>query len=182
MNKSIISTFSVFVLATLASTAMAGQPGYTAEQAFNAMLTLEGDWAGEAITVPAGKSMEEGSKAPAKVSYKNIAAGSTVMATFAEGSPAEMVSMYHMDGKDTLIHTHYCAAKNQPSMTFKPSSEAGAIDFRFSHGTNMDVNKDGHAHHAYIKIIDEDHYESRSETWANGKVAMVRYTKMTRQK
>lgn len=183
MKKTIISAISVFTLVTLAiPAAFAGQHGYSAQEAFDAMLKLEGNWAGEAVTVAAGKSMDEGTKSSAKVSYKNIAAGSTVMATYAEGSPAEMVSMYHMDGKDTLIHTHYCAAKNQPTMKFKPSAEQGAIDFPFSSGTNMDVNKDAHAHHSYFKIIDEDHYESKTENWANGKLASIRYTKMTRQK
>ena len=183
--KHLFRTISLSVFAALGATSVAlaeGQHAFTAQEAFSAMKTLNGDWAGEELVVSAGKTIEEGTKGKASVSYKTIAAGSTVMATYLEGSAAEMVSMYHMDGTDTLIHTHYCAAQNQPSMAFKPSTEAGAIDFRFTHGTNMDVHKDGHAHHSYIKIIDADHYESRSETWANGKLASTRYTKMTRKK
>jgi hypothetical protein len=82
--------------------------------------------------------------------------------------------------KDELIHTHYCAIGNQPSMTFTNTAEQGVIDFQFTKGTNMDVNVDPHAHHSYMKIIDEDTYETRTANWGGGKLTSYRYTTMKR--
>ena len=183
MKITILTASSLAMLAVLlTSSAFAQDKVYTADEAFKAMLTLEGKWTGEAIIVPVGSTKAESTASTTTVTYRNIAAGSSIMAIYLQGSPAEMVSMYHQDGKDTLIHTHYCAAGNQPSMTFAASMEKGAIDFQFTEGTNMDVTKDGHAHNSYLRIIDKDHFESRSERWRDGKLASVRYTTMTRQK
>ena len=155
---------------------------YDADSAFQSMLTLEGEWTGESTVVPVGKTKEEGTTTESTITYKNIGNGSTIMLTFLAGTPMEMVSMYHQDGKETLIHTHYCAVGNQPSMKFSKVDKPGVINFDFDKGTNMDVNKDGHAHSGWLKIIDEDTIETKSELWRDGKVASIRYTKMTRVK
>ena len=176
----ILSSFiALSIVAVFGATAEAP---LTADEAYKTMLSLEGTWVGESIVVPVGTAKEEGTKSKTTVTYKNIANGSSIMATFLEGTPMEMVSRYHQDGPETLIHTHYCAAGNQPSMKFTPSKEAKLIDFKFTKGTNMDVTKDGHAHSGNLKIIDADNFETRSELWSEGKVASIRYTKMTRQK
>src|SRR5260221_1755566 len=47
--------------------------------------------------------------------FKLTAAGSAVQETIHPGQAHEMVSLYHMDGKD-LVLTHYCALGNQPKM------------------------------------------------------------------
>ena len=173
-----------FVIALTVLTAFSSHADapYSADEAYKTMLSLEGTWVGESNVVPVGKSKDEGTKSKTTVTYKNIANGSSIMATFLEGTPMEMVSMYHQDGPETLIHTHYCAAGNQPSMTFSPSKEEKLIDFKFTKGTNMDVTKDGHAHSGNMKIVDTDHFETRSELWGEGKVASIRYTKMMRKK
>ena len=107
----------------LSSTALAGD-GFSPDEAFQTMLTLEGKWAGEAQVVPVGQDRADAAVAATSVSFKNIG-NSSVMQTFAAGTPAEMVSMYHQNGKEELIHTHYCAIGNQPSMTFRDSGEEG---------------------------------------------------------
>ena len=155
--------------------------GFTPDEAFQTMLKLEGTWTGEAVVVPVGQSKEDATKSATTVSFKNIG-NSSVMQTFAAGTPAEMVSMYHQNGKEELIHTHYCAIGNQPSMTFANTAEAGVIDFQFTKGTNMDVHADPHAHNSYMKIIDEDTYETRTENWGGGQLTSYRYTTMKRVK
>lgn len=152
---------------------------FTPDQAFQSMLSLEGSWTGEAQVVPVGQGRADVSVSETSVSFKNIG-NSTVMQTFAAGTPAEMVSMYHQNGKDELIHTHYCAIGNQPSMAFVTTNESGVIDFKFTEGTNMDVNSDAHAHHSMIKVIDENTYESRTENWSGGRLVSIRYTSMRR--
>ena len=154
---------------------------YEANDAFQAMLDLKGDWIGEARVVPVGGNIEDAQATSTSVSFKVIG-NSSVMQTFAAGTPAEMVSMYHQNGKNELIHTHYCAIGNQPSMTFRRSSGENEIDFQFSKGTNMDVNLDPHAHNSFFKIIDDDTYETRTENWSGGKIASYRYTVMKRVK
>ena len=166
----------------LSSVAIAADGGFTADQAFKTMLTLDGTWTGDAVVVPVGQSRADGTASSTTVTYKTIGNGTSVMATFAAGTASEMVSMYHQDGEDTLIHTHYCAVGNQPSMTFAATVEKGVIDFQFAKGTNMDVNADYHVHNSWLKIIDEDHFESRSERWGGGKLMSYRYTTMTRVK
>ena len=152
--KTLVSVLTLTIAISL-STAAEDKP-FTADEAYKKMLTLEGTWEGESLVVPIGKTKEEGTKSKSTITYEVIANGSSLMLTFLKGTPMEMVSMYHQDGPDVLIHTHYCAAGNQPSMKFAPSKEAGKIDFKFDKGTNMDVTKDGHAHSGYMKIIDDE--------------------------
>ncbi|NKB32682.1 MAG: hypothetical protein GKR91_06255 [Pseudomonadales bacterium] len=177
MNR-LQTTAISFSAMMLCSSAFAGD-GFTPDEAFQTMLQLEGSWTGEAQVVPVGQSKEDAAISSTTVSFKNIG-NSSVMQTFAAGTPAEMVSMYHQNGKEELIHTHYCAIGNQPSMTFVDTDEQGAIDFQFTKGTNMDVNVDPHAHHSFMKIIDENTYETRTENWGGGKLISVRYTTMKR--
>ena len=167
--------------ALMLSTAALAGDGFSADEAFQTMLKLEGTWTGEAVVVPVGQAREDADKSATTVSFKNIG-NSSVMQTFAAGTPAEMVSMYHQNGKQELIHTHYCAIGNQPSMTFADTADQGVIDFQFTSGTNMDVNSSPHAHNSYMKIIDEDTYETRTENWGGGKLTSYRYTTMKRVK
>ena len=177
MKKLKFAALSTVVL-MLSTAALAGD-GFTPDEAFQTMLKLEGTWAGEAIVVPVGQAKEDANISRTTVSFKTIG-NSSVMQTFSAGTPAEMISMYHQNGKDELIHTHYCAIGNQPSMTFANTAEQGVIDFQFTKGTNMDVNVDPHAHHSYMKIIDEDTYETRTANWGGGKLTSYRYTTMKR--
>lgn len=178
----ILSLMAALLIAVSASADEVSSKVLDADAAYKAMLKLEGTWKGESNVVPVGKSKDEGVISESTVTYRTIANGSSIMATFLAGTPMEMVSMYHQDGPETLIHTHYCAAGNQPSMKFSKVSEKGVINFDFDKGTNMDVTKDGHAHSGTLKIIDEDTIETRSELWRDGKVNSIRYTTMKRQK
>lgn len=176
-----IAALPAFAAALALSTSALADDGYTPDAAFKSMLKLEGTWSGEASVVPVGQSRVGADLSPTTVSFKNIG-NSSVMQTFAAGTPAEMISMYHQNGAEELIHTHYCAIGNQPSMKFASTGEDGVIDFQFTKGTNMDVHMDPHAHNSYMKIIDEDTYETRTENWSGGELASYRYTTMKRVK
>jgi hypothetical protein len=179
MKKLTIAALSAASL--LLSPAVLAGDGFTPDEAFQTMLKLEGTWTGEAVVVPVGQSREDAAVSTTTVSFKTIG-NSSVMQTFAAGTPAEMVSMYHQNGKEELIHTHYCAIGNQPSMTFVDSNDEGVIDFQFTNGTNMNVDVDPHAHNSFMRIIDEDTYETRTENWGGGKLTSYRYTTMKRVK
>lgn len=155
---------------------------HDAQSGFSVLLSLEGIWEGEALVVPKGESKVNGVKSKTKVTYKPFANASSVRATFAEGTNMEMESIYHMDGPEALVHTHYCAVGNQPTMRFEKNDEPGVINFEFSKGSNMDVNKDGHVHAGYIRVIDENTIETETDLWRDGKSASTRYTRLTRKK
>lgn len=155
---------------------------HNAQSAFDTYKGFEGTWSGEALVVPVGKSKEEGTKSTTTVTYAVIANETAVTATYGQGTPMEMVSLYHMDGPDAFVHTHYCAVGNQPEMRFKPSTEPGKIRFDFARGSNMDVNKDGHVHAGSLRVIDKDTIETETELWRDGKLNSIRYTRVHRQK
>lgn len=152
----------------------------TATAGFERMIALEGVWEGVSINVPVGESMEDGVKSETKVIYETIANDTSVIATYAKDTPMEMVSMYHLDGPDTLVHTHYCAVGNQPSMKFVPSKKANEIVLKFSGGTNMDVNKDGHVHDSTIRFKDDGTIETETIIWNEGKHSYTRYATLKR--
>ena len=132
------------------------------------------------LVVAVGESKEDGVQSTTKVKYETIANDSSVMATFLEGSPMEMVSLYQLDGKNELVHTHYCAVGNQPSMRFEKTDKPGEIRFEFDSGTNMDVEKDGHVHAGTMKLNADGTLESATEIWNEGKLSSMRYSKLTR--
>jgi hypothetical protein len=102
--------------------------------------------------------------------FKVTSAGSAVHETIFPGSPMEMVSVYHMDGKD-LILTHYCALGNQPRMKLDPKAKDNELKFVFAGGTNLDPAKDMHMHEGSITIVDDDHIEWKWSAYDQGKPA-----------
>jgi hypothetical protein len=168
--------------ADAAKTTAAPNKSVDASGAFEVLKGLEGSWVGEAVVVRDGQSKAEGTKSPAKITFKTIANGTSVTATFAEATPVEMVSVFHQDGKNKLIHTHYCAVGNQPTMVFHDSDEPGLIRFLFASGTNMDVDKDRHVHNTSFRLVDDDTLETETDLWGGGKRTSVRYSKLVRQK
>src|SRR3954468_24902152 len=86
------------------------------------------------------------------------AGGSAVVETLFPGQPHEMVSVYHLDGKDVVM-THYCVLGNQPRMKADPKSPEGKIHWQFVGGTSLDVAKDKHMHEAAVTFVDDDHLE-----------------------
>jgi len=100
--------------------------------------------------------------------FKVTAGGSAVHETIFPGTPHEMVSVYHLDGKD-LVLTHYCAAKNQPRMKADPTAPANKLVFKFAGGANIDPAKDMHMHEGSITLINADNIEWAWHGWANGK-------------
>lgn len=119
--------------------------------------SLAGDWTGETP-----ESDEQSDRVT--VNYRVTGAGSAVVETLFEGTPHEMVSVYHMDG-DQLVMTHYCAAGNQPRLRMVAASESQMV-FDFVDGTNIQPGKgvyinglvieiDGeHLHHQWASLMD----------------------------
>lgn len=105
----------------------------------------------------------------ASSSFKTIAAGSTVMETYLEGTPYEMTLMMHMDGPNKLLINHYCAARNVPQMKFVKTGRPGEIKFVFDGGTNLNPQVDGHAHDLTYQVLGKDGYSLTGTVYQNGK-------------
>jgi hypothetical protein len=127
--------------------------------AFESLKKLAGEW------VALGK---DGKPTDQVVSvYKVTAAGSAVHEVIFPGTAHEMITVYHLDGKD-LVLTHFCAAKNQPQMKAEPM-KGNKLEFKFTGGANIDVKKDMHMHEGTITFIDDNTIESMWQGWMDGK-------------
>jgi hypothetical protein len=149
--------------------AAAGAPEtivYDAQSAMAFLTTTGGNWGA------ASGQHEHGGAAPAGnrgvVSVKTKAAGSAVVHTYAQGTPGEMETIFHMDGGQLLL-THYCALQNAPVLKFVKSDKPGELKFEFMGGTNFDPKVDAHLHQSTFQIIDKDTIEQRSTVFANDK-------------
>jgi hypothetical protein len=150
--------------------AVAGAPESIVYDAASAMAFLtgtSGDW------VSGAAQHEHGAAAPGNrsvVSVRTKAAGSAVVHTYAQGTPGEMETVFHMDG-DQLLLTHYCALQNAPVLRFVKTGRPGELKFEFLGGTNFDPKVDAHLHESTFLVKDKDTIEQSSTVFANGKVS-----------
>ena len=145
------------LLAVLAAAALADTP---AQKTFESLKKLEGTWV----------ESKGAGKPSLKVVYKLTGAGSTLIETQLPGTPMEMVTVYHLDGPDNLMLTHYCAAKNQPTMKLLPGATAKEFKFDFVSGTNMKPT-DMHIHAVRYQLLSSDHIISEWVGYMDGKPA-----------
>ena len=149
--------------------AVAGSPEtivYDAASAMAFLTTTSGDWMSGSAQHEHGGTAPGGNRAT--VSVKTKAAGSAVVHTYAQGTPGEMETIFHMDG-DQLLLTHYCALQNAPVLKFVKTNKPGELKFEFLGGTNFDPKVDAHLHQSTFQIKDNDTIEQSSTVFANGK-------------
>jgi hypothetical protein len=146
--------------------------GVEAKDAFKKLKTLVGTWTGKITDEKEGdakKEHEDSHPEDAPVTFKLTGAGSALIETQFPGMPHEMVSVYHLDGKD-LRMTHYCAAQNQPHLKLdRANSKADDLIFVFDGGTNLDPEKDMHIHGLRIKFEKDGQITSAWEGYVGGK-------------
>lgn len=160
-------------MSKLYSSTATGAPDKVVYDAASAMAFLRtlsnSNFAAPSSSIKAEGGQSYGSPEDRAAAYfKTIAAGSTVMETYLAGSPAEMTVMYHMDGPNKLLRTHYCAARNVPQSRFVPVKEPGIIKFVFEGGTNLNPKLDTYAASATIRVIDKDTIEVTNYGVRNG--------------
>jgi hypothetical protein len=133
-----------------------------ATPAFETLKSLTGEWV---ELGPDGKPTDRVVSV-----FKPTAAGSAVHETIFPGTDHEMVTVYHLDGKD-LVLTHYCALGNQPRMRLDPASTAKELKFTFAGGSNIDPRKDMHMHEGSLKVLEGGVFEWRWVGYQDGKAA-----------
>ena len=121
-----------------------------AQKSFGQLTALVGTWEGK-------NSQGE----PVQVSYRLTAGGSVLMSEIV-GHGEDMITMFHLDGANRLLMTHYCAAGNQPRMQASSSPDGKSITFNFVDGTNLDSSHSGHMDHVVFTISDASHH---TEDW-----------------
>jgi len=144
-----IRTAALIVLATLAATSAFAQTD--AQKAYNTIKSMPGMWDSKA---PSGRSVE--------VSFKVTAGGSAVMSEILGQGPEDMITMFHLDGPNRLLMTHYCGAGNQPRMQASVSPDGKVITFNFVDATNLATPDAGHMQRMVLTILDENHH---TEEW-----------------
>ena len=152
---------AVVTAVLLAAVAPAGAQGgaQPAAAAFDQLKALAGDW----IDTDGAFGM----KGKVAVAYRVTGGGSTVVETLFVGTPHEMTTVYHKDGRHVVL-THYCSAGNQPRMR-ATTTDGRSLAFDFDGGTNLDPAKDGHMHSGRIEFLDGDRIRATWIGWDQGK-------------
>jgi hypothetical protein len=122
---------------------------------------LAGDWVGKMSDD--GKEWQD-----ATAKYTVTSAGNAVVETLGPGSPHEMVTVIHQDGK-ALALTHYCAIGNQPYMKAEDKPDSNKFAFEFARGSNMDSDKDFHMHSVTYTFVDKDTLQASWTSYNDGK-------------
>ncbi len=122
-----------------------------AQKAFNTIKGMPGMWEGKTSD---GRSVE--------VSFKITSGGSAVMSEILGQGPEDMITMFHLDGPNRLLMTHYCGSGNQPRMQASVSPDGRTITFNFVDATNLAAPDAGHMQRMVLTLVDENHH---TEEW-----------------
>lgn len=151
MTKSIRTLLSLILLTAAMLTASFAQTQTDAQKAFNSIKSLPGSWDGKSAD---GRTVQ--------VTFKVTAGGSAVMSEILGQGPEDMISMFHLDGPNKLLLTHYCGAGNQPRMQASVSPDGKTITFNFFDATNLASPDAGHMQRMVLTLLDENHH---TEEW-----------------
>jgi hypothetical protein len=146
-----MKTIRILISFLLAVTATAALSQSAPQKSFDQLKSLTGFWEGKTSD---GK--------PVEVSFRDTAAGSALMSNIHGHGPEDMISMFHLDGPDRLLLTHYCSAGNQPRMTASASPDGKTITFDFLDATNLSAPDAGHMQRVVFTVIDANHH---TEDW-----------------
>lgn len=137
---------------------------YEGSKAFQQMKQLAGKWEG---TVDLGKGTEK-----IKASYRVTSAGSALVETIFEGTPNEMVTVYHDDNNQRLWLTHYCGLNNQPTMVLIHEKE-NSLEFDLAHNAPIDAANEPHMHALSVTFAGKDDIQQRWTQYAQGEKKKV---------
>jgi hypothetical protein len=131
--------------------------------AFERLKAMAGIWELEHGPVVTSEGMTE-----FKSVLRVTSGGKTVVQTDFPGAPRENVTVFHADGPDALMATHYCPLGSQPRMRCTRFDSPDRISFIFYDGTNVDPAHDRHCHNLMVTFMDEDHFQEDWTFYVNG--------------
>jgi hypothetical protein len=168
MNKTLVISLAVIYFLLSGASFVAADQGqhkpYIGSKAFERMKQLVGSWEG---------SMDMGKETmKMKASYKVTAAGSALVETFHEGTPHEMVSVWHDNKNRELTMTHYCAEHNQPKLVLQEMNNDQLTMDLVTDG-EIDVASESHIHSASIKFEGNERMTHMWTSFKSGKKDMM---------
>lgn len=131
-----------------------------ATEAFEMLKRLTGDWKNRSTKEWTGTSQT-----------RVIAKGSAIMTTsdFDDTSDAGMAVMFFMD-RGRLKLTHYCEARNQPTLVLSGVSEGGRkLVFTFESATGIESRDQGHMDSMIMTVKTDDSFVEQWTWYQNGK-------------
>jgi hypothetical protein len=131
-----------------------------AKQQFERMKRTSGRWQGKST-----KGWEN------RVDVRVIARGSAILSTseFIGENGEGMATLYYLDGGQLKL-THYCEARNQPTLVLSDLSDDGKrAEFTFQSGTGMASRDAGHMDRLVVRYDGDDLHHDRWSWYANGK-------------
>ncbi len=156
--------FVVFLVGMLSmmpfSSASQESEPYVGSPGLERLKQLVGQWEGT-------MDMEKG---PQKITaeYKVTSGGSAIVETVFQGTPHEMVTIYHDDSKRQLNLTHYCMLNNQPKMVLQHLDDK-SLTFDLSKDADIDVASEWHMHAVTIRIDSQNQMAQRWTEYKDGK-------------
>jgi hypothetical protein len=152
MNLKLLRFALALLVLLAASTVLAQNAAQTsAQKSFDQLKSLAGSWQGKTSD---GRLLT--------VTFRDTAGGSALMSEIEGKGEADMISMFHLDGANRLLLTHYCGAGNQPRMSGSASPDGKTITFNFFDGTNLSTPDAGHMQRVVFTIVDANHH---TEDW-----------------
>lgn len=149
----------LLVLLTLATNAFAVTPEQ-AKQHFERMKRLAGRWEAKST-----KGWE------GRYDVRVIARGSAILVTseFVDEPGEGMATVYFLDGGQLKL-THYCEARNQPTLVLSDLSDDGKrAEFTFHGGTGMASRDVGHMDRLIVRFEGDDVHHDRWSWYSKGK-------------
>lgn len=131
---------------------------------FDSVKQLVGTWEGTG-------NMGDGKEQPVTVVYELTSGGTAVTEKLMPGTPMEMVSVYHKEGK-SLGMTHYCAMGNQPHLKLK-SAEPKSVVFEMVGTAGITSAKEPHMHAVTLTMADADSLKQEWVSFEGGKKKMT---------
>ena len=173
----------VAVLAVLCGTWAA--PG-AAVLPTNLTAVVDGPSAFERLKSLAGTWEAKRADGKAAMSIFELTANGTVLlerySNTAMPGGGHMATAYHLDGS-SLVLTHYCIAKNQPTLRAERfDAAAGEIQFEFVRASNLSSEKTGHMRRALYRLEDAAHFTTSWEFFEGGKKTMTEVERFTRSR
>jgi hypothetical protein len=134
--------------------------GAEATQAFEMLKRLSGSWKNRSTKEWTGTSQT-----------RVIAKGSAIMTTseFDDNSDEGMAVMFYMD-RGRLKLTHYCEARNQPTLVLSSISDGGKkLRFTFESATGIESRDHGHMDSLVMTVKSDDSFVEQWTWYQNGK-------------
>lgn len=159
MYKPFLTFFLVFITYNALAEEIAYKPR-PAPEVLHHFISLEGKWTGSHIN-------HAGEEEQVNLEYRTVSGGTAVEERIFADTPKEMITVYHGDGNDKLLMTHYCMLGNQPRLQLG-AHEGNRFDFHYLDGAGIDREKTGHMGRMRMTIIDENTFEQEWAYFENG--------------